>query len=784
MNATRRNTAFSRPAAKLVMLMALLLLLATPVLAQNTKGDRPGAPSGQRRESRFKSTFRKKNKASKKQPTYNNRATTRSRSRSNSGRRQDKVGKASGNVLRRQPPKPSNTQRAWQGDITHRRIRGRNSSSASKANVHPQSGRYVTRHPSSRGRTGGGVVSNRSQVARAKASSGPPSSPPRKRKVKPRSASRPFIARKSINVYANFPRPKKRPERAQTTDLAGHPLRRRNYESPRPEVSTPARTYSQKRRVGERPYRGPAAGSYRSATNTRPKAWTGDIAGRRIRGKNFTSKKRTEGTPILYHGRRKKARYGDHRYRGAIPGGGARSATRSRTGTVPVQGRAPGIGARGLGNYQGDLKGRRRAKGGGSVSGGLWNNNGSAIAGRRPRETRPGTFQGNIKGRRPLKGGGSVSGRGWNNNGSAIAGRQPRDMRPGTFQGNIKGRRPLKGGGSVSGRGWNNNGSAIVSRRPRETRYGNFQGNIKGGRPLKGGGSVSGRGWNNNGHAIAGRRPRETRYGNFQGNIKGGRPLKGGGSVSGRLWNNNESAIAGRKPRETRYGNYQGTLKARGPEPKPEAYKINGYPGKMKRFSASPGFGDQGEEFTGYIRHRGLRKPYIRNEKAHEDALLKKRPSVAVDQVYGLQIPVKTRRYVKNKNAAEDATPKLSPTKTTRAVGELQVKVKQYRYVRNGSSAEEALKVREPGKAFARATDYQGNIKMKKYTLFDKRGLHPDAKFVKINKNNVDGERDMLTNFKLWWSRLFKKEETQPDHLKDKGHKPRYDKGEAGLWYD
>jgi hypothetical protein len=745
--------------------MALLLLLAAPVLAQNTKGDRPGASQGQRRESRFKSTFRKKNKASKKQPTYNNRATARSRSRSNSARGRDKVGKASGNVLRRQPPKPSGTQRAWQGDITHRRIRGRNSSSASRNNVHPQTGRYVTRHPSSRGRAGGGVVSNRATVARASASSGPRSTPPRRRKVKPRSASRPFIARKSLNVYANFPRPKKRTERAQTTDLAGHPLRRRNYESPRPGVSAPVRTFSGKRRVGERPYRGPAAGSYRSATNTRPKAWTGDIAGRRIRGKNFTSKKRTEGMPILYTGRRKKARYGDRRYRGAIPGGGAQSVTRSHTGKTPIQGRTPGIGASGVGNYKGNLKGRRSAKGGGSVSGRLWNNNGSAVAGRQPRETRPGTFQGNIKGRRQAKGGGSVSGRLWNNNGTALAGRQPRETRYGEFQGNVKGGRPLKGGGSVSGRLWNNRESAIAGRTPRETRYGKYQGTIKGRRPLKGGGSVSGRLWNNQESAIVGRQPRETRYGKYQGTLKGRRPLKGGGSVSGTLWNNDETPLVGRVP-------------------KPEAHKINGYPGKMKRFSASPGFGDQGEEFTGVIRHRGLRKPYIRNEKAHEDALLKKRPSVAVDQVYGLQIPVKTRRYVKNKNAAEDATPKLSPTKATKAVGELQVKVKQYRYVRNGSSAEEALKVREPGKAFARSTDYQGNIKMKKYTLFDKRGLHPDAKFVKTNKNNVDSERDMLTNFKLWWSRLFRKEETQPDHLKDKGHKPRYDKGEAGLWYE
>ena len=86
--------------------------------------------------------------------------------------------------------------------------------------------------------------------------------------------------------------------------------------------------------------------------------------------------------------------------------------------------------------------------------------------------------------------------------------------------------------------------------------------------------------------------------------------------------------------------------------------------------------------------------------------------------------------------------------------------------------------------AYARAGEFQGNIKMKKFDLFGRRDLHPDAKFVKLNKNNVAEEKDMLTNFKLWWARLFRKNDTQTDHLKDKGHRPRYDKGEAGLWYD
>jgi hypothetical protein len=94
--------------------------------------------------------------------------------------------------------------------------------------------------------------------------------------------------------------------------------------------------------------------------------------------------------------------------------------------------------------------------------------------------------------------------------------------------------------------------------------------------------------------------------------------------------------------------------------------------------------------------------------------------------------------------------------------------------------------VREPGKAFGKATDYQGNIKMKKFELFEKnkRNLHPDAQFVKLNKNNVDEERGLLTNLKLWWARNFKKNDNLPGNVKEKEHKPRYDKREEGLWYD
>ena len=130
--------------------------------------------------------------------------------------------------------------------------------------------------------------------------------------------------------------------------------------------------------------------------------------------------------------------------------------------------------------------------------------------------------------------------------------------------------------------------------------------------------------------------------------------------------------------------------------------------------------------------------------------------------------------------------PGIKPSKTSIKASEYARSVRRnFDYIHNPSSSDEALKTREPGKAFARVSAYQGNVKMQKFALFEQnRKSHPDTKFIKINKNNVDEERDAMTNFKLWWSRLFKKEETQPDNIKYKGRKPRYDKGEQGLWYD
>lgn len=721
------KTTFCTPARLLCLL--LFVCLGHTGFAQNTKGDRPAS----QRESRFKTAPRKEKKGLRifqKKRIGGDRAAPnhRPRARAKGG---DRAGKPIRPVYSVKPPR--NDQKAWKGDIAGRKIRGRNYSSEKRI-VYPQSGPLV--HNNSRKpRTKDRFIPDKAALARVRRFQRQPEqreSPGARGRVVPRSASRPFIKHKSINVYANFKRPKKKGERAQTTDLAGRRVRGRNFETPRPGVIAAPKPYRGRGKIGQdRAYKGPSGG-YRSATRG-SRAWTGDIAGRKIRHRNKSSKKYVEGIPF---------------------GSGKRRA-------VPKQARAgKALAAVRPGMRIPGMPGRMKMGGG-------FRNQGEG-------------YSGAFKRGRALKGGGSISGRHWNNGGRAIATRVPRDNRIGGlvvkrrrnsgfgdqgvgFAGSIKARRPAKGGGSVSGKLWNNQGRPIPARIP--ARGANVNGIPVRVRP---------------GHDFQDQGERYT------GAIRARRPAKGGGSVSGKLWNNNEKPIAGRQPAGgEKAATFTGNVKAKPKGPSAEARKAAAFRGNHKISELLPTFQDQGERFTGYQRLSRLKKNYIQNKLADENSIKKRRPEKETYLVKGLQVKVKRREYVRNKNISEDAMLKLRTTDTDRAVARLQVKVKQYKYVRNPSSADEALKVREPGKAFAKINSYQGNIRMQKFQLFEKnRELHPDAKFVRTNKNNVKEERDAVTNFRLWWARLFKKQETQPGHLKEKGKKPRYDKGEQGMWYD
>ena len=158
------------------------------------------------------------------------------------------------------------------------------------------------------------------------------------------------------------------------------------------------------------------------------------------------------------------------------------------------------------------------------------------------------------------------------------------------------------------------------------------------------------------------------------------------------------------------------------------------------------------------------------------------RPDETTYKVAGLQIKVKERKYKDKPNAVDGSMPGIAPKKASVKAAEYARGVKMnWSYKHNPNSADDALKVRYPGKAIARIGDYQGNIKMHKYN--DKR-LHPDSKFAHDFRDNVKEERTFLMNVKLFWAKLFRKSETQPEHLKENIRKPRYDKGESGMWND
>lgn len=647
--------------------------------------------------------------------------------------------------------RPQKSERAWRGDITGRKIR------AGRSTPRPPADESFSRAP--RGVQGGirrsGTVPprvsgrarnvysdksfyvnnqsrrlSRQQSGRGSAAlsmlrqqTGQPGSGKRYGKVTPRSASAAYLSRRSTNTWAHFKRPKRKQERAITTDLAGRKIRGKNYETQRPTLTNPTLNYKRRIATGERPYQGPAAGGYVSRSK-QGRAWKGDITHRPVRG-GFRSKKGEPqaGAPLFGRGPGKQSlRAG--RYQGNLRKG------------------SRGFGDQGE-NYTGNIRAYRKLQGGGSVTRG-WNNKGLPIQGRTPGRGSSGVgYSGNIRaGKRIFNDQGEeYSGnirmnrrRAFNDQGEEYAGNIRRGSRGFNDQGeeytgNIRLRRYLKGGGSVSGKHWNNNNTPIQVRTPhgQSARIAGYQGNIRGRkvfndqgeeytgnikarRPAKGGGSVSGKLWNNNESAIAGKDYSDQKHlSRYSGNIKAQRPEKGGGSVSGRLWNNNEKAIAVRVPKNDAERNYSGNIKL-------------------------------------------ARNEYKRNPKSAMGALEGKRASASAQ---------KADQYARGVRRNWD-------------------------YISNPSSADEALDKREPGRAFVRLTDYQGNIRIRKFDLFGKSDLHPDAKFVRLNKNNVDEEKDMLTNFKLWWARLFRKSETQPDHLKenDKEHKPRYDKGEAGLWYD
>jgi len=742
--------------------LGFALFFAETSLAQNTKGDKAPAANprgpffrlpkiisrskgGDRANTRDISgrrRIRTKNESSANRVIYQARDPYRDRKKKSRG---DRPAQARGPIFNRPP---GQGQRAWRGtrDGSPLRIR---SSSAQRAryNVYPQVGPYVNNKSSLRKkskvytRTARGRPIYKSKLNRERASRATGGYA---------TASRPFITRGRKNVYWGKV---SKGERPITKDLTGRPLRNRNFHSAGIGVGTTDTL----KLVGRRPGRDRASsakvsGGFVSASKRSERPWLGDVSGQGIRRR---PPRRHERAGLLFQQPRYSFLNKGERAGTRLHGSGYKSAKKN-IGNSPVPPRAPGIGANGIGKYRGRFR----------------------IGELTPGFSRAGAdFRGSTKGRRPPKGGGSVSGKLWNN------GRQPIPVRPGgsgfnraaryqgTFRrgelspgfgrqgfgysGDIKSRRPPKGGGSVSGKVWNNDRQPIVGRPGSSgfTKAARFRGNV--------------RRWELN--------PGFSRQGfGYSGDMKAKKPVHGGGSISGKVFNNEGHSLAPLFP-------------------SPSQAKADQYSGKTR-----------------------ARRIYVQNPKAFKESLKKKKPSPNTYLVSGLQVKRKQEKTKKSPASADGALPVARPKSGTVKASEYAHAMKMYwsykrnpnsneaalkgikppralgrvvafsgharrsgEYRHNPSSSGNALKVLAPGKAYARVNDFQGNTKMKKY---NDRRLHPDAQFAHGSRDNVKEDRTILMNLKLFWAKLFKKNDTQPEIVKVKEHKPRYDRKEKELW--
>jgi hypothetical protein len=647
-------------------------------------------------------------------------APTRPLARTSTGKTSNVYPKRGPYVAKTQPPARGDQPMRWTGSTVNKpKVR---SASGSARNT------FSARGP---------FVSNASPQPRMR------ENPPGKKRQRKEalSASKPYIRGTSINPNAGFWNIRRKGEQAHIGDIAGKPLRSRNYQSPTQGIQGKAGSaydiYRKSRKSGDVAI-GKTKGGYETATKG-PTAWQGDISGRNVRYRNFSSKGKVAAGQPLSVGRKSDTR-----------------ATEKYT--------APN---------------KMFMRGAVSASGQSWNNDGKPLTGRSPEKARSSAKYVPAN-KMFMRGAVSASGRSWNNDGKPLTGRSPEKARSSAKYVPAN-KMFMRGAVSASGRSWNNDGKPVSGRTPGKLSVeGKYMPPNK--MYMRGPMSASDRSWNNDGKPVTGKGPGKAAfaYGSFQGNVKTRKPEKGGGSVSGQLWNNSGNPIAVRTPGRT-----------------------------------------QGENYSGNIRRTNLRNDYIRNPNSARAALLKVRPGKSTFMYEFDPVRVKQPAYADKKHAPKSVMPGITPGKSTtqasmavrgarmdwryiqnKSASDKALKVKEpgkevdeystyskgmkqnWKYIHNPSAADQSLDVRNPGKAFARVTDYQGNIKMKKVDFSSRKELHPDAKFVKTNKNNVKEERDAVTNFKLLWARWFKKSDTQPSNLKEPVRKPRYDKREIGLWYD
>ena len=467
------------------------------------------------------------------------------------------------------------------------------------------------------------------------------------------------------------------------------------------------------------------------------KAYKGDITGAKFTPKRTVDRPGLQKSPIFDN--RSNKRRGDKAYSGRIRGG-----------FLSVSGQRRERAGKGTGGY---VSATRPAE---STS--RYRNPRMAmkIKSRPPKwrhhEHRP-YYSGSPGGDRPYKGvikGGyrSITRQAERDGATRYSGRTKLNLSGGitSYSGNIRNRRAAKGGGSVSRNRWNNQGNPLARRSAtrQDISTSKYRGDARGGgRPYDGPRNYASgfKMHNNNGNPVKSRKYslQDRRIARYSGMYRGTNkePKGAGGSISVLPWNNDGKPLD-KKPVS------------------PESRRATSYVGNVKGFK------------------------YKKNPGAHEDALMKREAGRSYAQVAGYKGTVRQKfRYKKNPHAADESLKKRPAGTTYAKIANYQGTVKRsFRYMKNPNSADGALKHRGPSRAMISASNYQGNIKMTKKSLRDR---HPSYKYEREQTNSTAKSQ---LNLKLFWSKMFKKQENQPKMLKEKVREPRFDKGEKGLWND
>ena len=112
--------------------------------------------------------------------------------------------------------------------------------------------------------------------------------------------------------------------------------------------------------MGDKPYSGKKSGRIPFCDKCAGQAWQGDVAGRHVRGRNFSSKKSIEGQPILAV-EKEQDRFGDRAYRGKS-GWYQTISGKSRPGKGPLPPEFQGLELTVLENFRAKSRGEDQTK--------------------------------------------------------------------------------------------------------------------------------------------------------------------------------------------------------------------------------------------------------------------------------------------------------------------------------------------------------------------------------------------------------------------------------------